>query len=1035
MSEIDGPSSNNDHCPHGQHHTGLVFERFLIYVFFKPNFIVPQHSSMNDTSSNCFHSASDVEMLDGSSFAPASSTGAPSTDRLSASVFSAPHYLYQGLPTITVRPYLTVEESSSSMFADVTYFAQWYNFVGAYPMTAEIPDLYQKQGYCVAFVSLEDLLTAHNFTIDMLKQIASHHSVSVPYRVRKTNLITLLKAHTCIHGHCCIYVFKMRGNGRQKHLRRRQITQRVFSSSTASSSASRPHSDHDPDIVREIEHSKAADFPKLLTSDERNEFLRRWNSSLSNVRLEKRVCASCSRCYMNRYRWFAASDVPLHLVRNIEIPESLQPNSYDRQLYQNAILHPSGLRSPFAMGDIMLCPSCHGDLCDRAQKPKYALSNWLYYAHDKLPTDVRDAFDSMTPCDLQLITRASASKIVHRYSERDPTLGDQRYSKGNALSVSTDSVSLHNKLPPTADEIRNTIAALFVGSEAPTKENLDKIGPVLVSKSRVKILIDFLIDNNPHYEVDEQFVGFDQNALDTYPSVVDENGASSSSIPAEITISHLQSTPADAALQSDYTDRNHDALEDEETDSDLVMENVGYTSGDLSQTSFTEMKIHALEHCLAGRKFVQSRRASSPLADFESKELLSWLFPHLDPWGIGSFFDPRRTKKLDMREQLVYLLSIVDSPFERDPNFTFFYYNILQKKANLECTHFRIGARQQRIILNALKDLRECPQILSDLSEKFKANIHYKPSSPAEKKVVDVLNKINMVPRDSPGSVGYKQARRNEIRGLINKHGAPSLFITINPSDVHHPLVRMLAGQSVDLDDHTNTTPISKTSQRDLVANNPAAAARFFNIMMENFINILLCNNLPGKSGIGIFGRCTAYYGMVEAQGKGTLHCHMLVWLDGHLSPQAMRIRLEEDDEFRKRMFTWLETNIRCQLLGSEDVVIENDGPLPRPPRLNPHPTTVSAPQPDGPDFAMAYNAYVNSLVVELNWHVHTFTCWKYLKPHEKRTDENCRMRINGTVTPRTHYDSESQSVHIKRLHPRISKRTIHCYIDSQMHQ
>lgn len=35
----------------------------------------------------------------------------------------------------------------------------------------------------------------------------------------------------------------------------------------------------------------------------------------------------------------------------------------------------------------------------------------------------------------------------------------------------------------------------------------------------------------------------------------------------------------------------------------------------------------------------------------------------------------------------------------------------------------------------------------------------------------------------------------------------------------------------------------------------------------------------------GIFGTVKAYYGCVEAQGRGTLHCHMMVWLEGGLDP------------------------------------------------------------------------------------------------------------------------------------------------------
>ncbi|KAI0350510.1 hypothetical protein OH77DRAFT_1430978, partial [Trametes cingulata] len=41
----------------------------------------------------------------------------------------------------------------------------------------------------------------------------------------------------------------------------------------------------------------------------------------------------------------------------------------------------------------------------------------------------------------------------------------------------------------------------FVGATKPTRENIEKLKPVCVRKSRIKILIDFLVANNPHYEV------------------------------------------------------------------------------------------------------------------------------------------------------------------------------------------------------------------------------------------------------------------------------------------------------------------------------------------------------------------------------------------------------------------------------------------------------------------------------------------------------------------------------------------------------
>jgi hypothetical protein len=49
-----------------------------------------------------------------------------------------------------------------------------------------------------------------------------------------------------------------------------------------------------------------------------------------------------------------------------------------------------------------------------------------------------------------------------------------------------------------------------------------------------------------------------------------------------------------------------------------------------------------------------------------------------------------------------------------------------------------------------------------------------------------------------------------------------------------------------------------------LVANNPTAAARFFDFMCQAFIKNVLG---VGQKHPGIFGETSAYYGTVEQQG------------------------------------------------------------------------------------------------------------------------------------------------------------------------
>lgn len=76
--------------------------------------------------------------------------------------------------------------------------------------------------------------------------------------------------------------------------------------------------------------------------------------------------------------------------------------------------------------------------------------------------------------------------------------------------------------------------------------------------------------------------------------------------------------------------------------------------------------------------------------------------------------------------------------------------------------------------------------------------------------------------------------------------------------------------------------------------------------MVELFIKILL---RPGSNEDGLFGRTSAYYGTVEAQGRLTLHLHLLLWIENSLSPQEIRDKLLGNDaEFKKALVDWLES-------------------------------------------------------------------------------------------------------------------------------
>ncbi|KAF8136456.1 hypothetical protein EV363DRAFT_1126909, partial [Boletus edulis] len=176
--------------------------------------------------------------------------------------------------------------------------------------------------------------------------------------------------------------------------------------------------------------------------------------------------------------------------------------------------------------------------------------------------------------------------------------------------------------------------------------------------------------------------------------------------------------------------------------------------------------------------------------------------------------------------------------------------------------------------------------------------------------------------------------------------------------------------------------------------------------------------------GKGLFGRCKAYYGTVETQGRGSLHCHMLIWLDGNPSPQMLRDRMLDDPSFRDNIFNWLEDTIQCELPGMTSTIDVAHAHLPTDDvdvddsRLEPLPAIADL---DEESFAHEFRQMVHRLAIKCNWHIHNDTCFKHLKSGEPRSDNNCRMRINGSTRAITELDEETKSILLRRLHPWIN--------------
>lgn len=173
-----------------------------------------------------------------------------------------------------------------------------------------------------------------------------------------------------------------------------------------------------------------------------------------------------------------------------------------------------------------------------------------------------------------------------------------------------------------------------------------------------------------------------------------------------------------------------------------------------------------------------------------------------------------------------------------------------------------------------------------------------------------------------------KQRLRSRIFGMTAMKGPPSLWITVNFADTKDPLVQVFAGADVDMDDLGKSSELQAEDMSKNATENPVAATKAFFFMMKLFFEVLLgikVNSLGHlKREMGIFGITESYIGSIEAQGRGTLHVHLLVWLHGSTTAEEMQALLKDED-FRRRMELFITKNIRSHVDGLDEDYLKSE--------------------------------------------------------------------------------------------------------------
>ncbi|OSD03122.1 hypothetical protein PYCCODRAFT_1334379, partial [Trametes coccinea BRFM310] len=188
---------------------------------------------------------------------------------------------------------------------------------------------------------------------------------------------------------------------------------------------------------------------------------------------------------------------------------------------------------------------------------------------------------------------------------------------------------------------------------------------------------------------------------------------------------------------------------------------------------------------------------------------------------------------------------------------------------------------------------------------------------------------------------------------------------------------------------------------------------------MKAFISTLLGYDPKSKSMEGgVLGLVKAYYGCVEAQGRGTLHCHMMIWVEGGLNPSDMKERLRGEDgvAFGQRLICFLDDTISTSIPPPYD---EGNRSEVRRYKASKKPLTHRgvdlALSPESDDVARQRREDLRLLVACCQHHEHTATCYKYQKEGDSTAE--CRFELDAeNFVPETTVDPETGHLTLRCL-------------------
>ena len=296
--------------------------------------------------------------------------------------------------------------------------------------------------------------------------------------------------------------------------------------------------------------------------------------------------------------------------------------------------------------------------------------------------------------------------------------------------------------------------------------------------------------------------------------------------------------------------------------------------------------------------------------DFDRPNYFERAFPCLFPFGLGGIEAPQ-PNEVPFGEHIKWALRYHDRRFRKHETFPFVAFGIQQRREALRSARIQMKRKNFEADANLLSTVTPAKLQQAQMEEEKNLPI----SDPA----VRLLRKhVHATGGRVMGSDQSRYQLRSQMWSTAIYLGPPSLWVTINPCDLHDPIAQIFAGEKIDMDKFLALAGPDKDKRAKNISDDPYAAAKFFHFLIKTILKVLFgieATSYQIHSKKGIYGRVAAYFGAVESQGRGTLHLHIILWLKN--TPMSDEIQeLLKSSEFRERVKAFIRANIRASTPG-----------------------------------------------------------------------------------------------------------------------